>query len=173
MKTTRFYKWMFLAVLMLSIGTVTSCKDDDDDKVNDEQRLDPMATDEALVAQRWICALTDASELSSNWNNKTYVPTISDASEENAHTRLVVVDDIDEARQHFADLADVEPSQLAQSFTVKGGSVGTMTWQPSAANAQNLAEVTVNLAAIPTLQKIVYCTSEQTGVNGVLRQFGW
>ena len=113
MNTKRYFKWMFLAMLIVSTGTVTSCKDDDDDKASDELRTDPLATEDALVAQRWICALTDVSELSSSWNNKTYEATIGTASEENAHTRLVVVDDIDEARQHFADLADVETSKLA------------------------------------------------------------
>ena len=54
----------------LSLG-FASCKDDDDDNNNTSgQRNEdaaPMDTEEAETAWRWLCALTDATELESNW----------------------------------------------------------------------------------------------------------
>ena len=159
---------MAAVVLGLSWG-VTSCKDDDDDK--SEQRnedADPLDTDEAQVAWRWLSALTSAQTLESNWTTKSYEPTVGVASENNENTRIVVVANIGEAKAKFADLADVNVSRLGNEYTVSQAGVGKMTWTPSKEGAQNLAEVAVDTKLIPHLQKIVYCTQDQVGVNGWL-----
>lgn len=170
--TKKLLNWTLMAALVVGLGwSVTSCKDDDDDDKNtsEQRNADAAAqdTNEAQVAWRWLCALTDVQTLDDNWASKTYEPTIGVASENNANTRLVVVADADEARMNFANMADVDVNQLGSSktFDVKG--VGKLTWTPSAAGAQNLAEVTVDTKLIPHLQKIVYCTKDQTGLNGI------
>ena len=156
-----------LSALSMSI---TSCKDDDDDKKSSEQRnndADPLDTEEAQTAWRWLCAMTDAERLTADWAKKTYEPTIGVASENNANTRIVVVNDLDEAKTKFGSLADVTTSQLGSELTVNQSGVGKLTWTPSPAGAQNLAEVAVDTKLIPHLQKIVYCTEDQVGLNGL------
>jgi len=162
--------WMLMAVLVCGFSwSITACSDDDDDNKSEKRNEDAssMDTEDAQVAWRWLCALTDAQTLSEDWAKKTYSPTIGIASENNKLNRLVVVADIDEARMNFADLADIEVDKLATSQTINVKGVGKMTWTPSPANAQNLAEVIVDTKLIPNLQKIVYCTSDQTGLNGL------
>ena len=169
MKTKKLFHWILMAAVVMGLGaTVTACSDDDDDKK--EQRnadADPNDTEENQVAWRWLCAMTDIKSQEGNWNKKTYEPTIGVPSENNKLHRLVIVKDLDEAKKNFASIADMEVSQLSTSQTFNVSGVGKLTWTPSAANAQNLAEVTVDTKLIPTLQKIIYCTEEQRGENGL------
>ncbi len=162
--------WMLTATLLLGIGTFgTACSDDDDDKENNEQPAGGVSTldnDEADAAWRWLSQLSNVEALSNDWATKTYEPTVGEPSEQNQNTRIVVVSDLDEAKALFANLADIDPSQLSGTYTATQAGVGTLTWTPSAAGAQNLAEVTVDTKLIPTLQRIVYCTEEQRGENG-------
>ena len=159
-----------MAAVVLGISlSVTSCSDDDDDANKSEQTrddVDLLDNDEARTAFRWLCGLTDAQTIDNNWKSKTWEPTVGLASENNEYTRIVVVDDLAEAKICFSKLADKDPSELGSKVTVNGGAAGTMTWEPSAAGAQNLAVVTVNSRILPHLQKIVYCTEEQVGANG-------
>ena len=162
---------MLMATLVCGLSmTVTACSDDDDDNNGQEQRsdIDPLDNDEAHTAWRWLCALTNADGLDANWKSKTWEPTVGEPSENNEYTRIVVVETLDEAKVNFASIADKEPSELAGKVTVSGGAAGTMTWEPSAAGAENLAVVTVNSRIMPHLQKLVYCTADQVGSNGVI-----
>ena len=160
-----------MAAVVLGISlSFTACSDDDDDNKSEQTRddVDPLDTDEARTAFRWLCVLADATTLDDNWKSKTYEPTIGQASENNQYTRIVVVNNLNEAKVNFSKFADIEVSQLGTKKVVDGGAAGTMTWEPSAANAQNLAEVTVSSRIMPHLQKIVYCTEAQVGSNGIL-----
>ena len=160
---------MLMLAVVLGLGIcITSCNDDEG--AQSEQRnedADPLDTDEAQVAWRWLCALTDAESLTKDWAKKTYQPTVGVASEDNQTTRIMVVADLDEAKANFADLADVVTSRLNEEYTVSQIGVGRMTWTPSKQGAQNLAEVAVDTKLIPQLQKLVYCTKDQVGVNGI------
>ena len=176
MKKDYFYfllAMLFLAGLGLGVG---SCKDDDDDdnnNANNEQPADgvnPLDNDEADAAWRWLCQLTDVQTLSTDWASKTYEPSVGQQSEQNQNTRIVVVNDLNEAKMLFANLADVTTDKLAQTYTAKQDGVGTLTWTPSAAGAENLAEVEVDTKLIPHLQRIVYCTEEQRGNNGLFSE---
>ena len=166
------FNWMLMATVMLGLSlSFTACSDDDDDNNGSEQKKDdvsPLDTDEARVAWRWLCALTNAEGFDTNWKSKTWEPTVGQASENSQYTRIVVVDDLDGAKVQFAKLADMEVSQLSTTQTINGGAAGTMTWTPSAAGAQNLAVVTVSSRIIPHLQKLVYCTADQVGSNGLI-----
>ena len=161
--------WILMTALTMGLGmTVASCKDDDDDKNSSEQRnddADPLDTDEAQTAWRWLCALTNTETLTNDWASKTYEPTVGVASENNANTRIVVVTSLNEAKTKFASLSGAGVSELGGELTVSQSGVGRLTWTPSKAGAQNLAEVTVDTKLIPHLQKIVYCTEDQVGVN--------
>ena len=165
----KYFSLLVMATLMLGLSmNFVACSDDDDDK--NEQRnadADPLDTDEARTAFRWLCTLTDAEALADNWASKTYEPTIGEPSTNDASTRLVIVNNVDEARQNFSAMADVEPSLLSEETTVSQPGVGKLVWTPAKQGAQNLAEVSVDTKLIPHLQKIIYCTHEQTGHNGV------
>jgi hypothetical protein len=159
-----------LCILMLSglSMSISSCKDDDDDKNSSELRnddADPLDTDEAETAWRWLSVLTSTETLTNDWSKKTYEPTVGVPSENNANTRIVVVTSLDEAKTKFASLAGVSADLLGGEYTAKQSGVGKLVWTPSKAGAQNLAEVAVDTKLIPKLQKIVYCTHDQVGDN--------
>lgn len=167
---TKAFHFLLMATLAVGLSlNVTACSDDDDANANEQpsELADPLDTEEARVAWRWLNILTNVETMTSNWASKTYEPTFGQASEHNALTRIVIVSDLDEARQQFANLADVEADELQGEKTISQRGVGTMTWTPSPAGAQNLAEVSVNIGIIPSLQKIVFCTQEQVGENGI------
>ena len=168
----RLFRILMLATVLSGIClTFTACSDDDEEKSGSEQKksdVDPLDTDDARVAFRWLCALTDVQTIDVNWRSKTYEPTVGQPSEMDQFTRLIVVNDLDEAKISFSCLADVSPDALGAKYTVNGGAAGTMTWTVSAARAENLAVVEVSSRLFPHLHKLVYCTSEQTGQNGVL-----
>ena len=158
-----------MAALVCGLAqSVSSCKDDDDNNTSEQRNddADALDTQEAMVAWRWLNALTDAETLDEGWASKTYEPVVGVASTQNELTRIIVVENIDEARLNFGSLADLTPSELTAERTVSAEGVGSMTWTPAAAGADNLAEVTVNSRLIPRLQKIIYCTQDQVGKNG-------
>jgi hypothetical protein len=165
------FNWMLLTMLSLGLGMgVVSCKDDDDDDKQPSGQTaddDPLATEEAQVAWRWVSALTDAQSLTPDWSSKTFEPTIGVASTNNENTRIILVSDLDEAKQHFSDLADVDVNQLSAEYNVNKGGVGKMTWTPSKEGAANIAVVDVDTKLIPHLQRIVYCRQDQMGQNGL------
>ena len=161
--------WLFAALVSGLSLSITSCKDDDDD--NGGNGIDPglvkdaTDTEEAKDAYNWLVNMTDIVEFTDDWASKTYEPTIGVESKNEANTRLVVVADISHAKMNFSSISGIKVSALSstQSQTIDG--VGTLTWTPSAAGANNLATVDVNTKLIPHLSKIVYCTTEQIGDN--------
>ena len=173
MKATRFFNYMLTVAVVLGLGmSVTSCKSDDDDNGNGndsamtQDEVDPTDNDEARTAFRWLCILSNGEDFDQNWQKKTWEPTVGVASTDNEGTRIIVVDNLDDAREEFSKLADKDVSEIGTKLTINGGAAGSMTWEQSAEGAQNLASVTVNVPVIPHLQKIVYCTEEQVGDNG-------
>ena len=159
--------WLLAALVCGLSLSVTSCKDDDDDNTSEQRNADadPLDTPEAQTAWRWLCALTDAQTLESNWASKTYEPTIGVVSSQNELNRIVVVNDIDEARMNFGSFADVSPEELVSAKTVSQKGVGSLTWTPAAAGADNLATVDVQSSLLPRLRQIIYCTTDQVGKN--------
>ena len=171
MKKNIFNVWLLAALVCGLSLSVTSCKSDDDsndgDGVITSDEVDPTDNEEARTAFRWLCVLTDAENFDANWKSNTWEPTIGVASEVgDENTRIVVVNDLDEAREKFSKLADMEASQIGAKLTLNGGAAGTLEWEQSAEGAQNIAVVTVKSDIIPRLDKIVYCSEEQVGNNG-------
>lgn len=161
--------WLLAALLCGLSLSVTSCKDDDDNGSNGDESeivVAPTETEEAKAALNWLANMTNVEEFTDDWASKTYEPTIGVESKNEANTRVVVVADIDYARMNFASISGLSIDQLSttQSQTIDG--VGTITWTPSPAGANNLATVDVNTKLIPHLSKIVYCTADQVGDNG-------
>lgn len=156
-----------MAALVCGLS-ITSCKDDDNDKTNDDPETEKTDTKGELAAMRWLCALTDTRDLTDDWASKTYDPTVGQPSTQNELNRIVVVSNLDEAKTEFASLAGIDLDGLDGVKTVSDEGVGSLTWTPSAEGAENLATVDVNSPLLPKLRQIVYCTSEQTGKNGII-----
>ena len=165
-----FHFWLLAALVCGMSLSVTSCKDDDNDNGSNgnkaENEVALTETDEAMAAYNWLANMTDIEEFTDDWASKTYEPTIGIESQNQANTRIVVVADIAYAKMNFASISGMSIDQLSttQSQTIEG--VGTLTWTPSAKDANNLATVDVNTKLIPHLSKIVYCTADQVGDNG-------
>ena len=161
--------WLMAAMVLSLSLSFTACSDDDDDNNGTEQRsdVDPLDNDDSQTAFRWLCALANVDGLDANWKSKTYEPTVGVASENNEYTRIVVVETLDEAKVNFASFADKKVEELGSKVVVSGGAAGSMTWEPSKAGASNLAVVDVKSNILPHLQKIVYCTQDQVGQNGI------
>ena len=168
-KMKKLFDLWLMAVLAcgLSLG-VASCKDDDDNTNGNNPEVDATETDEAVAALRWLVALTDTREITDDWASKTYEPTIGQASTQNELNRVKVVNDLEEAKIDFASLAGIDTEGLDAAKTVTDEGVGTLTWTPSPGGADNLATVDVSSPLLPRLRQIIYCTSEQTGKNGVI-----
>ena len=167
----KLFNWLLMATVVLGLSlSFTACSDDDDKNASEQKKddVDPLDTDEARVAFRWLCALANSEGFDKNWQSKTWEPEVGQASENDKFTRVIVVNDLDEAKEQFSKLADVNVSLLGTTQTVNGGAAGTMKWIPSAAGAQNLAVVEVSSRIMPHLQKLVYCTQEQTGLNSAM-----
>lgn len=162
--------WNFALMAVLTVGlsfAVTSCKDDDKNENGGgtEQPTNAMDEEEGTAAWRWLCALTDADSLANDWQSQQYEPTIGVASTNQPNVRIVLVNDLAEAKAHFGSMADLAPDAIGQSATVSTEGMGTLTWNLSAAGAKNLATVDVNIRQIPHLERIVYCTPEQSPDN--------
>ena len=168
----RISYWFMAAVVCCLTFIAVSCKDDNNDDTNNSGEVlrddaDPMDTPAARTATRWFTALAGIDSLSNDWQQKEYEPTVGQASQNNELSRIIVVSDIDEARQNFSSLASVSVDALSTTQTVSQDGVGTLTWTPSADGDANLAVVDVRITQMPRLRSIVYCTSDQVGKNGL------
>ena len=143
---------MYFWLMALLIGglsmAVTSCKDDDKDKnggsgggSGEEPALTPSETVVAKDAYTWLNILTDLEEFTDDWASKTYEPTIGMASQNQSTARVVIVADLDMAKNHFSGLANIDFDKLSTSQTATIEGVGSLTWTPSPEGANNLAVV--------------------------------
>ena len=105
MKKTLHFWLMALLIGGISMA-VTSCKDDDKDNNggngdDTEVVLGPTETEQAQDAYTWLNMLTDIGEFTDDWASKTYEPTIGIPSPTQPTARIVVVADLDMAKDHF------------------------------------------------------------------------
>ena len=138
MKATRFFNYMLTVAVVLGLGmSVTSCKSDDDNNGNGndsamtQDEVDPTDNDEARTAFRWLCILSNGEDFDQNWQKKTWEPTVGVASTDNDATRIIVVDNLDDAREEFSKLADKDVSEIGTKLTINGGAAGSMTSPPA------------------------------------------
>ena len=102
MMNKKAFHFTMLAVLMcgLSLG-FAACSDDD--KSNEEQRVEQ---DLADAAEFWnvVGQLTDDMMPDEGWQKATYAPSIGEADGTNSTVRIVPCADIENAAENFADL---------------------------------------------------------------------
>ena len=162
-KTTNY---MLMAMLMLGIGgIVTSCNDDDlTEEEKRKQNSEEDEKQELLTSEFWqvMGQLSDVVALPENWENATFEPAIGLPSEKSTTTRIVLTNDAETAAQRFEYLTGVDVSNY-NSYTWKRD-FGTLTYEKTN-DGTSWATVEVDIKQMPGLKRIVYCTSEQQGLN--------
>ena len=156
MTTRRIIHFWLMAALTcgLSLG-FASCSDDD--KPNEEQRVEQDLSD---AAEFWnvVGQLTDDVLPDEGWQTATYAPSIGEANGTNSTVRIVQCANIENAAESFADLVGLtygkEITVTTQEYTYKNNLVGTLTYRRT--NGEALATVDVDIPQMPGLQQIVY-----------------
>ena len=164
--------WLLMAAVML-VGsmTVTSCKDDDDEEkeLTEEQKEEQAAQLTSEYETFWsvVGQLTTVDERPEDWKNATFEPTYGEQDEENALTRVRVVDNLDEAARLYSYIVNIDALDgETSSHTFENPLVGTLKYTRST-DGKSLATVDVNIKQMPHLQKIVYKTIDQLGTNTI------
>ena len=169
MKKNWLLTWLLMVALVLGISmTVTSCKDDDDDEkgLTEEQKEEKAAEKAAEYEAFWsvVGQLADTKSLPDNWENATFEPSYGEADENDAFTRVVVVNSVAEAARLFSNIIEVDIDENTPTYTFQNDNVGTLTYKRTA-DGKSIATVDVSIRQMPHLQKIVYKTPDQLGTN--------
>ena len=164
MKEKRFIQFWLLAILVFGLGmSVTSCKDDDDNK-SEEQKAEE-AHEKAVKFWDVVGQLVSVDDVTDDYAGKTFEPTYGMADGSNEMTRIVNTNDMKTAAQRFANLVGAKGiDENTPSYTWSDPEVGTMTYTRGGTAAQ-WATVDVDIKAVPHLQKIIYRAGAE-GDNG-------
>jgi len=167
------WKWLLMTAVVLGLSfAVTSCKDDDDDKKSEEQKAEEAKQAEDIF---WdvVGQLTSVENYTEDYKDKTFEATIGQPSSNNPTVRIVSTGDMATAAWRFGNLiGNSSINENTPSFEYKNDAVGTLSYTKTT-DGSSLATVDVNIKQLPGLQKIVYCTPEQMGVNGEFRGNAW
>ena len=147
---------------------VTSCKDDDNNNGggSGNPSAEEQAADNANTFWSVAANLVSPFDVTANYQNKTFEPTIGEAEDGNNTVRVVVVPDADAAAAHFAAIVNADVKEATATYTYQSDAVGTLAYAKST-DGKSLAKVDVSIKQIPHLQQIVYKTQEQLGTNAV------
>ena len=162
-----FFNYMLFALLMagMSFGVVSCNKDDDKndnggEPSNQEEEAPAPDTFWDVLAQ-----MVQADQITSDYEGKTFEPTIGVEDPSSSQTRIVYVNDMAAAAKSFAYLTGVSVDENTATYEWKDDKVGTMTYT-KVNDGRDYATVDVNIAAVPHLSKIIYRDGEQSGSNG-------
>ena len=165
----KYYRFALMAVLTVGLSlAVTSCKDDDKESKTSEEQAEEQASIEADNANTfWGVAanLVSPFDVTADYEDKTFEPTIGVAQNGNSTIRVVSTGNMSAAAKRFADLTGAEIDENTASYTYQNDAVGTLTYTKTN-DGTSLAKVDVSIKQIPHLQQIVYKTPEQMGENG-------
>ena len=167
MKKILNYLLIAATVCGLSLA-VTSCKDDTNNIDNGGQpTAEEQATKDANTFWGVAANLVSPFDVTAEYKNKTFEPTIGVAQEGSSTIRVVNCGSIASAARRFTDITGVEIDENTTTYTYQNDAVGTLVYTKTN-NATSLATIDVNIKQIPHLQQIVFKTSEQMGTNGKL-----
>ena len=100
-----------------------------------------------------------------DYEGKTFKPVIGEPDNGDESVRIVAVNSLEGAVERFNNLVGADITAETSTYTYKSKEVGTLIWNKSSDN-RSWATVDVNVAAVPSLQKIIYRSAEQGDVNG-------
>ena len=152
------YRILLIAAALLAV----SCSKE----YMEEQEAKKEAAQKEKVSNYWsvVGKLVSAEDRTDDYAGKTFEPVIGIEDPSDPQTRIVSTNDLESARERFANLIGVEVSKIGSSYTYKDSEVGTLVYTEGGGNS--LATVEVNIKEIPHLSKIRYATPEQKGENG-------
>ena len=164
--------WNFALTALLVGGlslAATSCKDDDNDSENGNGTEQPTAEEIAIEHAEtfWSVAanLVSPFDVTDDYENKTFEPTIGVAQEGSSTVRVVNCGSMAAAASRFTSITGVEIDENTTTSTYQDDAVGTLTYTKTN-DGTSLAKIDVSIKQIPHLQQIVFKTSEQMGTNG-------
>ena len=158
--------WTLSALLCVMTLTAVSCKDDDNNEPSAEEQ-EQQAQEQAEqnnVRFAILDNLADMSSAADDFLAGNYEPTIGQADDSEAGTRIVGTNTMEAAAERFATLVGADISETTPSYTWTDDEMGTLTYTKSQ-DGRSWATVDVNLRQVPHLQKIVYRSAEQGGDN--------
>ena len=166
-KTMRF---MLIAALTVGLSfAATSCKDDDkNDGGGSSQTAEEQAAEHAETFWAVAANLVSPFDVTTEYENKTFEPTIGSPLNGNSTIRVVSTGNMSAAAKRFADLTGAPVDENTTTYTYEDDAVGTLVYTKTN-DATSLAKVDVSIKQIPHLQQIVYMTPEQMGTNGTFK----
>ena len=161
---------MLMAVLTVGLSlSVTSCKDDDkNDGGGSSQTAEEQAAEHAETFWAVAANLVSPFDVTTEYENKTFEPTIGSPLNGNSTIRVVSTGDMSAAAKRFADLTGAPVDENTTTYTYEDDAVGTLVYTKTN-DGTSLAKVDVSIKQIPHLQQIVYKTPEQMGTNGTFK----
>ena len=167
----KYFRYALMAVLTVGLSlAATSCKDDDNDNGsgNGEPTAEELAVEHAETFWGVAANLVSPFDVTTEYENKTFEPTIGSPLDGNSTIRVVSTGDMSAAAKRFADLTGAPVDENTTTYTYEDDAVGTLVYTKTN-DATSLAKVDVSIKQIPHLQQIVYMTPEQMGTNGTFR----
>ena len=166
----KMFRFALMAAMVCGLSLVaTSCKDNDDDNDNGSGNGEPTAEELAVEHAEtfWSVAanLVSPFDVTTEYENKTFEPTIGSPLNGNSTIRVVNCGSMASAASRFTSITGVEIDENTTSYTYQDDAVGTLVYTKTN-DATSLATIDVNIKQIPHLQQIVFKTSEQMGANG-------
>ena len=166
------FSFGLMAALVCGISmSVTSCKDDNDSKSEEQQAEEQKAqATKALKFYEVVSHLADLSAMDdATYESQTFEPIIGEESQNDPLTRVVATNNMETAARRFTDIIGLTVGSgfpaSTTSYTWNDPDVGTLTYTKST-DGSSWATVDVDIKQVPHLTKIVYCTPEQMGDNG-------
>ena len=161
---------MLIAVLTVGLSlSVTSCKDDDkNDGGGSSQTAEEQAAEHAETFWAVAANLVSPFDVTTEYENKTFEPTIGSPLNGNSTIRVVSTGNMSAAAKRFADLTGAPVDENTTTYTYEDDAVGTLVYTKTN-DGTSLAKVDVSIKQIPHLQQIVYMTPEQMGTNGTFK----
>lgn len=173
MMKKNFY-FLLMAALVCSLSlSVTSCKDDDKDnnggqseEQQEKQAMEEQDKDNARIAL--LDYLADIDEI--NMANVDSVlslqfeTNIGEEESEGSTTRIVRTNTMEAAAERFANMVGADINENTASYTWEDAKMGKMTYTKNT-DGKAWATVEVKIKQVPTLEKIIFRSAEQSGDN--------
>ena len=164
------FRFALMAVLTVGLSlAATSCKDDDNsENGGGEPTAEEIAAEKAETFWSVAANLVSPFDVTAEYENKTFEPTIGTPLDGNSTVRVVSTGGLSAAAQRFADMTGAPVDENTTTYTYQDDAVGTLVYTKTN-DATSLAKVDVNIKQIPHLQQIVYKTPEQMGTNSTFK----
>ena len=151
-----------IITILAALAALVSCRDwfgiDQPSSVN---------PDRTAEQEFWgvVGQLVGNDKRTDDYEGMTFKPTIGEPDNGDESVRVVAVNSLEAAVERYNNLVSADITTETSTYTYKSKEVGTLTWNKSSDN-RSFATVDVNVAAVPSLQKIIYRSAEQGDVNG-------